>query len=35
VITRYNRSSMYANAVHDLGRAVQDASRIRAPQAGE
>ena len=29
VITRYNRSNMYAMAVHDLGQAVQEASSVR------
>jgi membrane-bound lytic murein transglycosylase B len=35
VITRYNRSSMYANAVHDLGDALLVATRASKPQDSE
>lgn len=34
VITRYNRSIMYANAVHDLGQAVRESQRGPQRQAG-
>ena len=34
VITRYNRSTMYAMAVHELGAAVQDAMRAGLPLDG-
>ena len=35
VITRYNRSTMYAMAVHDLGEAVAGAFSINALHTGK
>jgi membrane-bound lytic murein transglycosylase B len=35
VITRYNRSTMYANAVHDLGEAVRSTLPVATPTPGK